>query len=241
MKNYIQFLVEAGQAAGKMELVKTPLPEARAYAEAQYKKYGNDLDTDIPNFDKNYLFAQKQAGTGKTMRKDMPVIDEKDVKDLQRRLAKGYIDVNSPHSKDLNAQKDPFPKGLQSASTGKAWLENGLAKHDGDKKDDKVSVSMSKVTVGKLHPIQKQIYFDKSIGALAEFGREKSMAFMTGKNNVFIMSKDLYIIDGHHRFLSGVLLDPNMQINALIIDLPIAKLLPLTLSYSDAVGNKRNV
>jgi len=67
------------------------------------------------------------------------------------------------------------------------------------------------------------------------------MAFMTGKNNVFIMSKDLYIIDGHHRFLSGVLLDPNMQINALIIDLPIAKLLPLTLSYSDAVGNKRNV
>jgi len=237
MKSFLQYIIEAGQDVGKLELVSTDVKTARAYAEKQYKKYGNDLDTDIPNFDKNYLFAQKQAGSGRTQRKDMPVIDAKDVKDLQRRLKVGAIDVNTPRAK--GAKGDPFPEGM-NASTGKQWLKNGLKLYDGDAKDDKVNVSMQKVTVGKLHPIQKQIYFDKSIDALAEFGRDKSMAFMTSKGNVFIMSKDLYIIDGHHRFLSTVLLEPKTQVNALIIDLPIAKLLPLTLSYSDAVGNKRN-
>lgn len=236
MQGFKSFITEDGQAAGKLELVKTPLEKARPYAEEAFKKNGRDLDKDIPNFDKNYLFAQKHAGTGKTLRKDMPVIEEKDVKDLQRRLAKGEIDVNAPRNKDFT---NPFPDGLK-ADKAKEWLEGGLKRFDGETKDDVVKVKLGTVKVGDLKPIQKQIYFDKSINATAQFGKEGTTKFLTDKNNTFIVSSDLHIIDGHHRYLSGILLDPNMVVNALIIDLPISKLLPLTLSYSDAVGNKRN-
>jgi len=236
MNTFKQYLIEAGQGAGQLELVKTDVKKAREYAEKDFQKYDRDLDEQIPDFDKNYLFAQKQAGSGKTQRKDMPVIEEKDVKDLQRRLENGHIDIKSPHPKNT---KHPFPKGL-TQQTGHQWLENGLKRHDGSIKDDIVKVKMEQVTVGSLHPIQKQIYFDKSINPIAENGAVKSKAFMTGKNTTFIMSKDHYIIDGHHRFLASVLLDPTMKVNSLVIDLPIKDLLPLTLSYSDAVGNKRN-
>ena len=55
-----------------------------------------------------------------------------------------------------------------------------------------------------------------------------------------MVSKDDRIIDGHHRFLSAVLVDPAIQVTALEIDLPIKDLLPLTLAYTDAIGNVRN-
>lgn len=54
------------------------------------------------------------------------------------------------------------------------------------------------------------------------------------------MSKDRYIIDGHHRFLTGMLIDPKMKVNVLMIDMPISELLPSSLDYSDTIGNVRN-
>jgi len=235
--NKIKLILEAGEAAGKLELVKTSVKEARVYAESIFAENDRILDNEIPNFDKNYQYAQMQAGTGKTKRKDMPVIDDKDVKDFQRRLESGLIDINTPHAKSTDIS-NPFPEGL-SGEFAKHFLERGIKIHDGSNKDDIVNVFNQKVRVGDLKPIQKQIYFDKSIAAIAQGGAEGSRKFLTSKT-FFIISSDKYILDGHHRYLSGLLIDPDMKVNTVTVDLPLGTLLPLTLAYGDARGNKRN-
>jgi len=226
-----QRIFEAGgQDAGKLELVQTKIDQAKDYAENELQM---GLYKEIPDFDKNYKFAQDKAKIGWTQRKDMPVITDNDVKDLQTRLSNGYIDIRKPHAG--NNVRDPFPEGLQGQMAD-AWLQDGL--QDGQEKDDKVKVQMKTFKVGDLKPIQQQIYFDKAVEGISKFGADASKKFY--QSTFFIASKDGYIIDGHHRFLGATLIDPNMKVKVLTIDLPIKELLPLTKAYGDAIGNERN-
>jgi len=235
--SFKDYLYEAGEAAGKMELVKTPLEKAREYAEKVEKENGRTLQKELPDFDKNYLKVQKVADKyGKTKRKDMPVIEDYQVKEFQTRLKKGFLDVDKPWSKETNT-KNPFPEGL-SGEEAKHFLKAGIKRYDGSTPDDKVNASMKQVKVGDLIPIQKQIYFDKSMKATADFGREGTTKFL--QNSPFIASSDLAIIDGHHRWLSANLIDPEMKVPVLVIDMPIKDLLPLSKAYGDALGNERN-
>lgn len=238
MIKFKEYLNEAGQAAGKLEVAKTSVDKAREHAEKILDKKGKSLDKELPNFDANYEKAKKLANYGKTKRKDMPVIDANDVRQFQRRLKEGFIDVNIKHHAITTDVSNPFPEGL-SGEKAKTWLKAGLKRNDNDKPDDIVKVKEGSIEVGKLKPIQKQIYFDKSFGDIANFGIKGTTSFLTG-DTYFIVSADNFIIDGHHRFLSGVLVDPKMKVKTLVIDLPISKLLPLTLAYGDAIGNKRN-
>ena len=241
MKEFKTFITEkkkgkGGAAAGKLELIKTTVDKAEEYIEKKHPDF--DIEKEIPNFKKNYEFAQKLAKGGFAQRKDMPVIDNRDIKLLQKRLKQGAIDISRPFA-DNDIPDDPFPDGLDK-DTGQQWVQGGLAKNDGDAKDDKVNVKIKKVPVGNLKPIQSQIYFDKSIRNVAEFGAQGTREFSLAKTNFYVISSDNRIIDGHHRFLSAVLVDPKIKVTALEIDLPIGKLLPLTLSYTDAIGNVRN-
>tara|TARA_Y100000310_G_C20507004_1_gene726905 strand:+ start:211 stop:1017 length:807 start_codon:yes stop_codon:yes gene_type:complete len=224
-------MVEAGgEAAGKMELLSTSYEDALKFAVE--KKF--DVDG-VKDFEANFKAAQSAAKRGKTKRKDMPVIDDADVKKLQARLQKGTLDITKPFHKDTDP-KDPFPTGLQGLDA-QEFMKRGLK--DGSKTDDIVPVSIKKKKISDLIPIQKQIFYDKSMEATAKFGIKGTTDFVSNKS-FFVTSDDNFIIDGHHRFLSAMLLDPNMKINALSIDLPIKKLLPLAVAYGDALGNKRN-
>lgn len=235
----VRYFMEAGGAsAGKLEIAKTKVGIAKEYAEKLFKSNGRTLEEEVPNFDANYNIAQKLAKGGYAMRKDMPVIDNRDIRLLQKRLSSGTIDINRPFA-DNTVPNDPFPQGLDT-QTGKEWVTGGLAKNDGDAKDDIVKVKMKSVAVGQLKPIQKQIYFDKSIKNVAQFGAKGTIDFSKSKNNYYVISSDNRIIDGHHRFLSAVLVDPGIKVTALEIDMPIRKLLPMTLAYTDAIGNVRN-
>ena len=227
---------KGGAAAGKLELIRTNFVKAKKYVEKMYPDF--DMEKEIPNFKKNYEYAQKLAKGGFAQRKDMPVIDNRDIKLLQKRLKSGAIDIARPFAKN-DVPDDPFPQGLDK-EMGDKWVSGGLAKNDGDAKDDIVDVKIKSVAVGNLKPIQSQIYFDKSIRNVAQFGAKGTRDFSASKNNFYVVSSDNRIIDGHHRFLSAVLVDPKMKVTALEIDLPISKLLPLTLSYTDAIGNIRN-
>ena len=229
---------KGGAEAGKLEILSTSLNIARSFAEKKFSANGFELDKELPDFDKNYTLAQRSAKLGFAQRKDMPVIDNRDVNLLQKRLSSGSIDINKPFAKN-ELPDDPYPQGLDQ-KTGKVWVSSGLAKADGDPKDDVVKVSNEKIAVGNLKPIQAQIYFDKSIKKVSKDGVETSKNFLTSKFNNFIVSKDNRIIDGHHRFLTTVLINPKIKVNCMKIDLPIKDLLPLTLAYTDAIGNIRN-
>jgi len=225
-----------GQAAGTMEIDSTPLAEAREFADELFRKYqGKSLDEAIPNFDKNYLRVQVLASLGKTRRRDMPVITPGQVKDLQRRLKEGYVDVREPFAPGTSPA-DPFPEGL-SGEEAEFFLENGL--RDGSKPDDVVSVSNLSERASNLKPIQRQIYFDKSITSTAKNGVEATKKFLQG--SYMVASEDGFIIDGHHRWLSANLIDPSMTMRGIKIDLPMNELLPLARAYGDALGNARNM
>ncbi len=226
----LKLLEGGGEEAGNLELVNIDIDKAIEYC----KKINFDINA-IKNFDKNFKFAQMMAGKGKTQRKDMPVINDDDVKQFQNRLKQGYIDINEPFSSTYD-KKNPFPKGLKGFDASD-FLERGLK--DKSKTDDIVELTIKRVKAGNLKPIQKQIYFDKAISSTAKFGIDGTIKFLTTKT-FFITSDDNYIIDGHHRWLSALLLNPSMQVNALSIDLPIKELLPLSTAYGDAIGNTRN-
>lgn len=226
-----------GQEAGKLEVIKIDLEQAREYTQKLLDEMqdGKPLNEFLPNFDINFKLAQSRAKLGKTQRKDMPVIDTNDVKSFQSRLKDGVIDIHKPLAKETDP-KNPFPEGL-SQKEAKEWMKNGLK--DNVKPDDQIKVSLNTTVVEKLKPIQKQIYFDKSIGATVKNGVDNTVKFFTTKS-ILIKSSDNYIIDGHHRWLSCILVNPKMSVPTLEIDLPINKLLPLSLAYGDAIGNKRN-
>ena len=95
--NLLKLYLEAdGEESGKLELVTTPVNKAREFAD----EILGDVDESIPDFDKNYKIAQKNASKGWTKRKDMPVIRSKDVNELQRKLKAGELDVKNPHTSD---------------------------------------------------------------------------------------------------------------------------------------------
>lgn len=219
-----------GQDRGQLEIETTSLDDAIAYA----KKHG--IYEDIPDFDTNYMIAKNLASYGSERRKDMPVITDDDVMEFQRRLKSGTVDVRKPFA-DTTDMTDPFPEGL-SGFEASDFLERGLK--DGAKNDDKIQLTIKQVAIKDLKPIQKQIYLSKPIeDGIKKFGIESTKKFYQGKT-FFITSSDNFIIDGHHRWLGGLLIDPNMKVNCLSIDLPISKLLPLAKAYGDAVGNQRN-
>lgn len=238
MKSFTTWLTEeslkGGAAAGKLEIHRTTTQQAVAYAMAEL---GEDKYNEIPNFPANYTYAKSQASRGWTKRKDMPVITSRDVHEFQNALQQGFLDLKKPFAPGTNP-RNPFPTGL-SGKKAEQWLQNGLAKNDGDAADDRVKVSNKRIAVGDLKPIQSQIYVDKAVAALARGTLESTKNFLSTQT-LYITSSDNYIIDGHHRYLAGMLLDPKMKVQTISIDLPIKTLLPLALAYGDAIGNKRN-
>jgi len=223
-----------GQAPGKLEVDSITLDMATAYAEAIMEKNKRTLDGELPEFDQNFVFAQRATRVGKTRRKDMPVINDNQVREFQAELKTGKVDINKPLAPSTSPS-NPWPEGL-SGKEAEEFIVAGL--HDGDKKDDKIKVTSVKVSAKDLRPIQRQIYFDKSIGATAQFGAPATRSFL--QKSLMIMSADNFIIDGHHRWLSALLVDPKLQLPGIKIGLPISQLLPVSLAYGDALGNQRN-
>ena len=229
--NEVLLMEAGGQSAGKLEVTNTDVKTARKYLEDS----GFDVDKHIPDFDSNYKKAQKLAHMGSTRRRDMPVIMDTDVAKFQHRLKRGHIDIERPFS-DETDKSNPFPEGL-TGKEAESFLVRGL--RDASISDDKVNVKSKKVKVSNLTPIQKQIYFDTAMNTMVQFGVKASISFISSKT-FFITSADNYIIDGHHRYLQALIIEPNMAVNCLAIDLPIKELLPLSLAYGDAIGNARN-
>jgi hypothetical protein len=225
-----------GEPAGSLELLATNLNAARKYAQAQFGHYKRNLDVELPNFNDNFIYCQQAAKKGWMARKDMPVIKTSDVRDLQQRLADGYIDINAPRS-DVVGGGNPFPAGL-TGRLAKLWLKGGLKKFDGKTKDDIIPTRMVRTRANALQPIQSQIYLDKAIEAIARKGRDGALSKID--RSILVLGSNLEILDGHHRWLMACLIDTDTPLKGLMVDLPLGTLLPLSIAYADAIGNRRN-
>jgi len=218
----------------RLEVISTSLEQARAFVTKRLEKFGT-LDEQLPNFDANYKLLQTWAGKGHTLRKDMPRIPNRQVKDFQKALEKGRFDLHKPFAKSTD-QNNLFPDGL-TGDRAKEFIKAG--KHDGNKTDDKIKTSMESISAGKLIPIQQQIYLDAAFGdKITTHGVEGFLKI--AKKTKLIASKDGYLIDGHHRTATSILIDPKLKLNVLVVDMPITDLLKLSRAYGAARGNKPN-
>ncbi|MDX8383282.1 MAG: hypothetical protein R8M45_04315 [Ghiorsea sp.] len=238
MITFKEYLTESNRAAnppGHHEVSKLSAVAAYNYAKEELAKVDLDVDIELPDFYDNFESAKKAATMGKTVRKDMPRIKSSDVKKFQRALVKGKIDINAPFA-DATDKNNPFPNGLTGEQATK-FATNGLA--DGNKSDDRISVEKMKVRANELKPIQQQIYLSEPIALIASNGgRQGALELLS--NKMMIASSDLWIIDGHHRWFTALLLDPTSKLKGIKIDMSIKKLLPMSLAYGDALGNERN-
>jgi hypothetical protein len=91
---------------------------------------------------------------------------------------------------------------------------------------------------GKLKPIQSQVYFDKLVNADIVYGGMEHGSTNTEKT--MIVSKDSYIIDGHHRWATAMLNDPTVKIKTLVVDMDIQHLLKYAMQYGISIGNEQN-
>jgi len=226
--------------------------QARNYAEKLYSQADDAvLERDLPNLDRNFALLKKKMRHAKNLRREeMPVIDPKDIQLFGKRLAKGHIDLFAPWGDVANLFGPAAPAkfgggmgggafptwkdGMQGGSKGRVWVT--LGRTDGDKDDDKVSAKIRMVAVKDLKPLQKEIWYDKLIASILKHNPPKAGGYLL-TNAIIIVSKEGYILDGHHRFGQAMLTDPSLQIKALVIPLDIDTLLKVGLSYGAAIGH----
>ena len=217
----------------KFNVASLSLDKARDYAESEFNNAGKALQEVIPDFDKNYRNLQKACRSALDIpRIEMPVIEPDDMKLFTHKLALGHIDIFKPYKVDSFIGR--FPKGLNKKQ-GRQWITLGVK--DGDLHDDIIKGKWTKFPAKKLKPTQSQIWLEKLVGNIIQFGVPQDGSPIT-KASV-IASQEGYILDGHHRYGQAMLANPPLKLMALYIPLDIKTLLAMGRSYGNAIGNKQ--
>jgi len=217
---------------------KDKSPKQKSVVENFWKKLKEEHNLDVRDKDKNFAEeVSKNISEGAdriqkdfcklpqefcrdnlgVSRIDMPVIEPSQMEDFKSRLADGLLNIKKP------------------PATGKA------TKDYLDGKGDKVKITNKKMPVTQLKATQKEINASKAQGMAdaAKLGK-----FDPSKATILV-SKDGYILDGHHRWAALQIMakDPDIKevpkMNVVQVDLPVKKLLQVANAYTDAVGNAR--
>jgi hypothetical protein len=234
---FSKFIIEGGgESAGSNEVLSTSLEQARDLLTRDLLALGLTLDS-IPEFDSNYNQLKKYVQHGFASRKVMPVVSAKQVKILKDDLLKGSVDILKPFNlkyKDYTAGNADLEKA--DAHTKAEYQVAG--KFDGDVKDDIVEASYEFVKVSKLLPVQKQIYLSKFLKNIAKFGIIDEHTKMLQKS--LIVSRNYELIDGHHRWMSVMLCNPDLKVKILRIHLETTEVLKVVKNFGISLGNQSN-
>ena len=94
---------------------------------------------------------------------------------------------------------------------GQELLKKGL--YDGDISDDKIKITKRSITCDKLQPSQNNIFLDKMVG-MAQGYEPMTIGIKTGviDGSSITVSKDNYVIDGHHRWATAMLFNPKASL-----------------------------
>jgi len=121
-----------------------------------------------------------------------------------------------------------FPNPITTA-LAKVFLTKGHK--DGNSKDDVVKTSPANIAASQLMPTQSEIFMGKVIGM--------AIGGVAGGDLKAVISKDNYILDGHHRWAATMLANPTAKVGGLKADLGIGDLVPVLRALGDALGNER--
>ena len=246
---------------GEMNIGKESLADVVKYAQEQFKKAGTTAEAVLgPDFEKNMkALKEKMLHAGNIPRIEMPVIepptkDEKkaggkgDIGKFKDAMNKGEVDVNAPFAKETKKLRQrhgtafpwehgdvPMPPGAPEA---KKLIGLGKPSKDGGPKSDDVTKAVEGHTaVADLKPLQNQIWMNKVIGNLMQFGVPEQGGHLTDESPI-IVSRDGFILDGHHRFGQAMLANPKLKLKSVNVDVDKPQLLKITRMFGTALGNK---
>ncbi|MEM7384452.1 MAG: hypothetical protein AAF514_05850 [Verrucomicrobiota bacterium] len=221
--------------AGERALAANPTRNVATFSADQARNYAEEilgprttLDAILPNFDRNYRVLQKKLKLAKNIpRIQMPVIEPEDMERFDQRLQSGSLDIFAPYARG----KLPVPP--TNLAEGAKWITLGV--QDGDPKDDVIRANWTFLAAMDLLPLQSQIWLEKLVGNIAKFGPATPESPLL--KTTVIVSKEGYILDGHHRYGQIMLANPKLRIRALHIPLDIDTLLRISRDYGSAIGH----
>jgi GNAT superfamily N-acetyltransferase len=163
-------------------------------------------------------------------------VTKKEVKKMVDILAKmsGNPDLTNMHIKDTQLYDEdnlgiPRNKMPQVPSDAKGQFITVM-----EQRGARVQRGVADPT--KLHPIQAEISATKS-AQISKSLKEKGTA--TDDGGRIIISRDNYIIDGHHRWAAAAMLamdDPSVRLPVIKVDMDHKDLIGATLAWNEATG-----
>lgn len=210
-----------------INMASASVDEVYEYAQREAEKADVNLDKLWPDFERNYKAIQNKLTKALDIpRNEMPVIEPNEIQVFKEDLEEGKVDLFRPWARGTFE-----PPGWTSQGEAEEWIDLGF--EDGKLKDDQIKAKRQSISSGDLLPTQSQIWFDKIVGWLIKFGPPQD-----DFGETIIVSKDGYILDGHHRWASAHMADPSITLDALHVPLGIQKLLEISRTYGAAMGNK---
>lgn len=232
---------EVGKPLSKsstMNVATTPLRTLVNEVEQTWAAAGADPVADLGDYQRNISMLKRAMGYAKNIpRIQMPVIEPQNIDKFQSDLQNGRVDIFAPWAKEHLEQYGLFAweKSSPRMFNDEHYIELGVA--DGSGSDDVVPARIKRIAAKDLKPLQGEIWFHKVIGNLLNFGIPEQGGHLTD-SAIIIVSKEGYILDGHHRFGQAMTANPNLKLKALYVPIDIDTLLKVGRSYGSAVGNR---
>jgi len=234
---------EASEGGFKLNVATLPVDEAYEWSLKQFEQAGLNMEEYIPHFKENYASLQEECqGALDVPRIEMPVIDPEQLEEFATSLMTGQLDVFEPFAE---GRKEVYsPKDLYG-DTNRAWKFLFLGLQDGMLQDDVVTARIQRTVVGLMRPTQSQIWLEKLIGNIIQFGEPQEDGSGCYSQDSIILRKTIaisqegFILDGHHRYAQIALVNPALRMRTLYIALPMRRLLDISRPYGNAIGNEQ--
>lgn len=140
---------------------------------------------------------------------------------------------------DFEATKFPFPKPDKEGSYARHVAQAGKPEKDGgDPEDDKVPAQKrADLSASDLKPSQQEIKLGQALGMAVSMIGKLPGPFKDGPGGDLgaVISKDGYIMDGHHRWAASIFaVGPEIELGGTVIDMPGEDLVKVLALMGDA-------
>ena len=148
-------------------------------------------------------------------------ISKEDLKRIIQQEASAIMGEEADPSK-VDSERFPIKLSAVNPDLAAVTTTHGLSKYDSDPNDDVMQVEKKPdgiASVGKLKPSQSSMNIGKAMTFVLHMLDPNSKMNPGGDLGAFI-SKDFYIMDGHHRWVSTAMVDPSKQVGGFYVDFP---------------------
>jgi hypothetical protein len=138
---------------------------------------------------------------------------------------------------NFDAAKFPFPKADADGKYAKYVAQAGKPEVDGEDSDDKVGSKSDSVPASSLSPSQKEIKLGQALGMAVSMIGKLPGPFKDGPGGDLgaVISKDGYIMDGHHRWAASIFsAGPKIKLGGTFIDMDGEDLVKVLALMGDA-------